>query len=404
MSWSFKKNATLGVRRHKALNPVTGLAEAFIAMDGPKREWSLGGPQAITLTSATNPSTTEASPDGLSNGKLIQNTTATNTHGINFNTGQAITTGNRLVMAFAAKAGTLTKIKVYFGTVATTPVVATFDLSNGTKVSGDSRLKIRPLLAQDAVVSGFYEIYSVGVTRDTNINTSDVTIRALKASNDAENYTGTTAENWTFWKYGIAWDDNAPTTAGATRGLGYIYDCPVANPNTSTKVSSTETFILPLGATLETPQAMSVYMEWLDRGNAISGITSPAPPTIFWIGDMDANTSASLKVVQTSTGFEGTYTNAAGTSTCNISLVPTDGQLVGLLAVLDADGALTLSAFVNEETAVVGTTGTGRAFATPWSGNTMTINTLAGANVGEMYLRKCNLYSGVADLATLRAA
>lgn len=375
---------------HVALNPVTGLYEKFIALDSANLERTTGTPQTFTTIFSTKPSTNNQGPDGTSTATMVQNDTNNVYHGCSFATYDAPTAGQTIAWSVIAKAGTLSKVKCYAGSTSqagvNTTVIASFDLTDGSTLSAHANIKIRPVGGDNPAYAGWYEIYTVGITGDGTMGPQFV-IHLLNSSG-TESYTGNTSQNFYVWKFGVD---------KTNKDVGRIFTPTGVTTNAFQQPTAAEVLVIGIGS-LSTPQAMSVFMEWIDRGNAVSGIS----PGIFRLGDMVRTAQGSLELIQSSSGFTATYQSSAGTSVSTAALVPAVGDLVGALVTIDGTGACQLTVYNNSNSAVVGTAGTARSFDGTWSDNLLTINSAAGLVPGDMYLSGIALIPGVRAISRLR--
>ena len=180
------------------------------------------------------------------------------------------------------------------------------------------------------------------------------------------------------------------------------------NPNNETwywgKSDGEDQMSVMLPASMQTPQPLTVYMEWLDSGNAAmaGAIARATTPGIFRIGNLENTGNNYVKVTQTATGFTGVYNSNGVTSTSNVTITVDADQLVSIRAVINPAGALTISASVNWGVEAVGTTGTAIGFPAAWGGNFITPNAHGLTNVGDMALRKMHVLPGDVPISVLR--
>lgn len=386
---------------HVCRNPVTGLYEKTIALDRKVKHWSsvAGGTGQHALVFATDAASNIAAPDGTNTAYQIQNTANNATHGFtisataNLGAPGVIDVGDQFAMGVYLKAGTITKVDVVQGGSAS--VTARFNLATGAKISGDARFRIEPAAGDDPAVAGWYRIFSDNLVYDNATITLTTSVRFLRESDGAASYLGSVGENYYYWLCTL--DGEKPLTG--LQPFGFNTSGNNGTDALYLEVGGEETLIIPL-RTLATPQAMTVYLEWFDRGNG----EAVTPPGIFRIGDMNATAANSVEVTQTATGFSGTYNNGGATSLSTVALVPAYGDLVSLRAVLDLTGALQLFASKNGAAEVAGTVGTARAFPASWSEALLIVNSLGGTAYGDMYLRSARAFVGIVSQAITHGA
>lgn len=398
---------------HFNANPVTSAVEQFILLEKShystmhgKDQWlpSSGGSfaaQAIWFATVT--SYNNVAPDGSNTAVLIASTAVSAYHGIragglsgngNWQGFLGEVAGGQWAFADFVKAGTTTVIDIELVDSAGATVTYRFDLATGTRTSGqDNKVRIAPAVPGSPAYAGWYRIYSVGLVLSASAEVRHY-IKMVKAGSNS--FLGTTNENFYF--------------AGSYTEYNQAVCCyaPWNTPNTNIywgQSAGQDLLIIPLPSTVSAPQAMTVYMEWLDRGNSImaGAALNATTPGIFRIGGV-ANTAAnSLNVTQTATGFSGTYNNAGSTSVSTVSLSPDVGDLIALRAVLDATGSLTLYASKNGAAETAGTTGAARGFPSAWDAAEITPNSLGGTNAGDMELRRLHIAAGDVAAAVLAA-
>lgn len=389
---------------HFNTNPVTAAVEQFILLEKThystsheKDQWvpSSGGSQSVAaIWFATVTSYNNQAPDGSSTAVLIASTTANAYHGIrtsplsgngNWQGFPGEAASGQWALMCLVKAGATTEVDIEFLDETGATVTYRFDLSTGARTSGpDNRVRIAPASPGSQTYAGWYRIYSVGLVLGA---AADPRYYIKMVKGGVNSFLGTTAE--TFY------------LAGAWTEYNQAVCCyqPWNTPNANIlwgQSAGQDLLIMPLPDAVAAPQEMTVYMEWLDRGNAImaGAAVNPTTPGIFRIGGVTNTAANSLNVTQTATGFSGTYDNGGSTSVSTVALVPDVGDLIALRAVLSAGGALTLYAGKNGAAETAGSTGTARGFPVAWDAAEITPNSLGGTNAGDMELRRLHVCAG----------
>lgn len=401
---------------HIETNPVTTSAERFVLLTSPHGWqannidqlftglggttilWTAGGGQfsAIVSSGATAPdgsaTAVRVGPSAAASPNAYMRVLLSTLPGA-FRNWPNTVTGDAFSFLVCAKADVLTQCAIRADAISTAPTV--FDLTTGAVVGTDPASgKIKSV----SLGGGWWGFFCVGVTQPASPSHA-VYIYGAKAGATSWNCT---LEDTIFVWWGCAFDKCAqptlPFTGGAS-GLDNAGDgkFPFYNPITE----GGEIVSVPLPASVQTPAALTVYMEWLDRANQLAATA----PGVFRLGNQ-ANTGDGINVTQTSTGFSGTYTNGASTSTATVTLATSFGDLVTLRATLDASGALTLNASKNGATEVNGSAGSAAGLATSWSDNLIMPNCLGvgtSNTQGDMALRKLRLFKGVQSLPACQA-
>ncbi len=147
------------------------------------------------------------------------------------------------------------------------------------------------------------------------------------------------------------------------------------------------------------PQAMTVYVRFIESGTAASGTTN----RIWQIGTSN-NSNPRTMVFNSSGAYTMQHINLTGTTvTATLAAGPAVGDIVELLAELGADGSVTLSQSLNGATATATATSSGISFGTTW-GTTplLTINSIGTAAVGYNAFMNVVAIRGVHSLARMR--
>lgn len=392
---------------HFALNPVTGAVEQFLLLErthywtqAGSTNW-IDGANAGLLTFATVDSRVIAGPDGNNNALLISATTQTVYHGY-----RAIPLGNngdfQGVPADAVnrqwgfqhilKAGTISQFDIVYTNGSGVVETHRFDLSTGLKVSGpNTSVRVAPVAPGNPTYAGWYRIYSVGIRFGAAVDRISF-VRMVKAGN--QNFTGALTDN--FYVAGQTSEYNvgicSPIFTSIPVGWGWG-----ASPGE-------DQLCIALPTEVQEPKPLTVYMEWLDLGNAImaAAIANARTPGIFRIGNLENTGNNFVRVTQTATGFTGVYNVNGATSTSDVTITVDAEQLVTLRAIINGAGALTIHASVNGGGEVAGTTGTAIGFASAWGGNFITPNAHGLSNTGDMALRKLHVLPGTVSLTALR--
>lgn len=299
------------------------------------------------------------------------------------------TAGDAFSLIAFVQAGGLTQVGVSANAVGSnTPTI--FDLTTGNIVGSDPNGGVFSIIQYPG---SWWAIIGSGITQPASPS-ENFTLWGAKAGSTSWNTSLTDTLN--FW-WGQAFQKfSAPPMpfTGAAPGLenavanGFPYMDPISQGG--------DLLSIPLSAPISTPSSMTIYMEWLERGNAASSAAS----AICRLGDI-SNTPGSngINITQNNTGITGVFTSGGSTSTSTVSLAPTRGQLVAMRATLNAGGALRILASINSGAEAAGSLGTAVGLPGTWSDTLIFPNALGGASFGIMALRKLSIFAGVQPLS-----
>lgn len=393
---------------HVITHPVTGAYERAIRLEGNHytqthqlSSWT--GGNGVTLRFATASSTAITAPDGSANAHRLLSAANTVYHGVHYvplegvgNTYQGLpgelATRQRAFQIFA-KAGNLideveTRTYAEDGSGFT---IDRFNLLTATKTSGASKIYIEPAVPNDPAYAGWCRIFSHGLRYPSSGTISNrlelYLVKGGLGYNAGGGFAGAGTEYVDLWGYSS--ENNAAECQSP------LWSIPDANAYWGTSPGA-EHLAIPLKDGLATPVAMTVYAEWLERGNAVmaNAADSARESGILRIGDMPRTAAGSLEIKQTATGFTGTLNNGGTTSVSTVALAPGRNQLVALRAVITGGGVLTLNASLNGAAEVAGTTGAAAGLPATWNEATMTVNSLGASLFGDMDLLKLKVWPG----------
>lgn len=380
---------------HFVYNPVTSAYEASVVLNAraPRNftndNTMTGDVYDKFFTNVT--STNNTAPNGATNATLYEANTSNTVHFLRQNGVQnagadgVLSVGEPFCCEAFVKAGTLTDIDVTISQ-AISSTTARFNLSTGARTSGSTSINIEPVGGgdPDSNATGWYRIFTTGLVATSAVDPR-IEINPRKAG--VASFAGVAGDNWYLWYMTV--DIERSTPPWGRPGIPY-------RSNSTDNASMYLAFEL---TNLETPEACTLHVEWIDRGAYPTRATSG----VLRLGDYLGTAVGSLKVEQTSTGFDATWETVAGTSVSSVSLVPSVGDLVGVHVTLSAAGAITLTAYKNAETAVEGSAGTARALPGSWSDNLMWVGSSGAASSSmDMYLLRASARPGITALADIR--
>ena len=384
---------------HVVAHPVTGAYVPAILLEGEHfmtyhgaASWTTG--QGHALTSATAVATNITAPDGSATAHRIQaNAQAGIYHGVRLSPlqgngdwmGYLGEAANRLrAFSFDIKPGTgITAIEVR--TLAENGsgyVTDVFDMSAGTKTSGSSKIYIEPSVPDDPAYAGWWRIFSYGLqfpSSGTISNVVDVYMIKGALGYFAGPYFTGAGEYVDFW---------------GSRTENGVAQCQLGFWNAQNVAAlwgtspGAEQLTLPLPTDLEKPRSMTLWAQWLERGNAVvaNAPSASRESGILRIGDMQRTAANSLEVKQTATGFTATLNNGGTTSVSTLALTPTRDQMITLRVTLDALGVVQLHGAINANAETAGTEGAEAGLPATWNDPMMTVNCLGKELFGDMSL------------------
>lgn len=336
-------------------------------------------------------STNNTAPDGAANATLYEANSSVTSHFIrasgiqNAGADGVLSVGEPFCFELLVKAGGINDIDVTIDQ-AITSITARFNLSTGVRTSGNTSIHIEPVGANDpdANATGWFRIYTNGLVATSAV---DPRVAITMRKSGSTNFGGVSGDNLYIWYMTCDIEQSSPPWGLTTMAF---------RSNSTDGNSPYCAFEL---TNLETCQESTFHVEWIDRGAYPTRATSG----VMRVGDYFGTAIGSLKVEQTSTGFTATWETGAGTSTSTAALVPALGDLVGVHVTLSAAGEITLSAYKNGDSPVVGTTGTARALPADWSDNLMWVGSSGALSSSmDMYLLRSSARAGVVALADIR--
>ena len=152
------------------------------------------------------------------------------------------------------------------------------------------------------------------------------------------------------------------------------------------------------------PQAMTVYVWFVEMGTIVSPVSGQPTRRVIHIGKSD-NTSPRLGINRDDTGNYGIFTNnGTGESdrTSVLSAAPSVGDVVELRGILNADGSIQLGQSVNGATETTSTTSAAAALPTAWSDVVLWLNSVGTTSEGFNAFRNVKIHRGVQSLTTMR--
>lgn len=404
---------------HRVINPVTSSDEPVVILQSEHGFYwnnTTGWANVCATQFATFTPSVITAPDGSAYGNKITASNVTIYHslvpqffnGTNYRGYSGAQTGSNVCFDLYIKAGSLTQVEIrYSANFGVTDNLYRFDLVSCTQIAGptDGKITIEPAALTSPAIPGWCRIIGTGwsIANSANTQVGFCTVFLVKNGLGYNNGSGWASDGVSDYIYN--WSCKAEVNT-AFPGLPEIsVPSSVYFPSSN---SGSDVVAIPLGS-LSTPQAMTIYMEWFDRSNAVAaGLTIPliqggtvVNPGIVRVGDILGTANNSLNIVQTTTGFVGTINNGGTSSTSTLSAVPTYGNLVALRATLTTAGALTIYVSINGAAEVVGTTSTAVGMPGSWVEATAWPNTLGGTAFGNMVLRSFKIYPGVLSKAVI---
>lgn len=145
------------------------------------------------------------------------------------------------------------------------------------------------------------------------------------------------------------------------------------------------------------PQAMTVYVRWLDRGTG-----QVASARIVQVGS-SAGSDPLLQIASDGDGtFTATFHNGNSSVTSATTVATSINDMVEHRLTLAASGALQLHQSVAGATEVAGSTSAGLTLPQTWSGTKLWFNSVGTSNVGFAAPTNKHIARGVQSLETMR--
>ena len=372
------------------LNPITGIYEPYIALGSIRRFCNVGGNTLSNVRFATINATNIQAPDGTLTANQLNPTTTTAYHGVGIGVTVSLgvatlNVGDYIAYEAYVAAGTLNYCR--FSIFGTPGISADFNLSTGQKLSGDSRLHIEPAATTNGAYPNWYRLWTHGLIYDGSTINYNGAIDFAAAQGSLGGYTGNVSDYFYVWTYNAEYPQSVASRQpwpGQTSTIGTASNSPYQLTHGGDLVQ------LPLNA-LATPQSMTVYMEWLDRANSARAGYSPG---LWSVGDTVGG-NPRIDVTQTSTGITALYTNGSLTSTSTVSTTPAVGDLLALRTVLTSGGAIQVFLSQNGAAEVAGSAGSPASLPGSWSDTMVSVNSIGGAQTGDILLRKFEMLPGI---------
>ena len=143
------------------------------------------------------------------------------------------------------------------------------------------------------------------------------------------------------------------------------------------------------------PEALSVYVRFLELGTALTGAVDG--PRVFAIGNIPQ-----FWVEAVSGNYEVVHHNGINQITAVLAAAPAYGNLVELLAVLSANGSVTISQSINGGAIVTAGPSGSLTFAQAWGSSLIYVNNQASGFPGWIALSHLCVLRGVQTFAAMR--
>jgi hypothetical protein len=361
---------------HFVLNPVTGLYErsTLIEMAATNlaiRSEALDNGTWIKEGVSIGADVIQA-PDGLSTADSLTEDTSSGNH--RAYQGVTITSGATYAASVHFRASGRFRCALEFGNGS--DVISMFfraDTGTFTTAFTGGGVLTRAYVAQR--LDGWWRLVIVGSIP----NTTGFLICRLLDANGTVSYVGNGSSSASFW--------------GAQLELGSFATSYIATTSASV-ARSADTFALPLGAPLTTPQSMMIYVRFIELGTILlSGFQR-----VLMIGDATAGLrQLNLRVNPGNVYGMVHETNGGSGVNSQVSTTPSLGDLVELVGLLAAGGNVQLFQYINGGAVDAGAVSGALALPGSWSANTVVVGGGAAA------FQKIRMAAGQQTIATMRA-
>ena len=302
---------------------------------------------SVTANAAT-------APDGTATAdKLVEDTSATQTHYVARNLAGATDNATQAVSVFA-RAGERTQLQV--GIIGKDDVdrSALFDLTTGTvlSVSGATGQVLARL------PDGWYRI-GVAATCGAGASTPSVRLRLAVGGNTV--YTGDGASGLYLW--GLQFEADRWVASSYIR----------TDSSTATRAADVLTFPWP-----HAPQAMTGYLRFVERGAvAMTG----ASRVLFQIGTGTTAPRLFVGAISTGTTYRVSFSTPTSSVSTMLPIAPSIGSRVELLWRLYADGSVQIEQSIDGGTPVVAARSSAIGLPSAWSGQVMRLSGIPSSSV-----------------------
>lgn len=327
-----------------------------------------------------------AAPDGeLTADAIVEDSTASNTHFLQ----QAFTKGaSALTYTFSAfvRASTRDHIEFWaYSNNVNNRVQARWDVSTGTEElaieeAGSGITAVGSGI--ESVGDSWYRCF-ITFTTDTDTN---LVVRAMLHDGTSVTYNGDGSSQILLWggqlEQSGAPSSYIPTTTGSV----------TRNADAFNWTSDAE------------PQAMSVFVKFIERGTAaLAGAASAARGVLHW-GASGASTDPRFSIFADSNGFYSVvHDNGTTAVSAALAAAPSYGDTVELLAKLNADGSVSIEQSINSAASTSASDATTATLADAWADTNVYLNTRGTATPGHIAIQEVKAKAGSKTLAEMRS-
>lgn len=145
------------------------------------------------------------------------------------------------------------------------------------------------------------------------------------------------------------------------------------------------------------PVAMSVYLDF-DQLALMS-----AAAGVLHIGDAVAGTDPRFVVQSNGTFFQAVHDNGTTVVTATLAAAPSQNDRVEILAILKADGSLTIEQSVNQAASTTASDATTATLGAAWADRRLYINSTGSTGAGDARFRSIKAVRGIQTLAAMRS-
>lgn len=399
--------------RHLVRDNTSDQDVATVLLEGYARNCFQTSEAALpSLLFATSAPGVAAGPDGATSAiSLVEDTT--NVYHVQYwNPCTFATQGYSYTLAFGAKADTRTKLFVNTGTTNNNGSPTIFDLSNGTITTAGSG---RTYTIQ-SLDDGWYWItvsWSVVGTAGTDGRAAI----GLVGPANATAYQGDGTSRVLLWRVNCF--ANRPyatspikTAAGGVGGWPQTNTAWAGPSESSAGTGRPPDEPLELDATAigATPQAMTILLEFYERGTAFQDSEGGTAGVLWSICKYDG-TGARLYVKRGTTGYQFGHHNGTSAVTSEVAAFPAFNQKVRLRLIFNADGSVQLGQSLDEGSESVASASSANTPAATWATDSdasgrvcMWVNGLGKTNpASAIALRRITAAAGLKTLTELLA-
>lgn len=330
-----------------------------------------------TKSQATISPNAALAPDGAMTADKVEEDNTNNSHSVSTSTFASLTAALSSTLSFFAKAAERGFVAIATADKAATVRLSWVNLADGSVTTQDAQHTLN-------IVEYGNGWWRIGVTFPNGTGGSTPSfVVATSNADGVSSYTGTTGYGIYLWGLQFEADSASPSS--------YI-----PTPASASVTRSADAFALPFPFT---PQAMTWYVKFVERGTLLEPVANAA--AILGVG---ASTNPALVLYAGAGGLYTLLHRRSGDVFSAVSTAVPVGFVAELRACLYGDGSVELGQTINSGVEEVASRSAANALASAWNDTILTVgNRGSGSSEGLLSLLSLKIARGVQTLTTMRA-